>query len=191
MQYHIEHHMFPAVPFHALRKLHAKIEKQLPAPHANLFAAYKDIVSVVIRQRRVSQFHITPLLPEAPPASKEGSEGKAAIAAEILASGESRWVPVPGGAGLGPGAAMPFRYADRTYAIYRLADGFFATDGKCTHSGTILAKGLVIDDQIECPAHQGRFDIRSGKATLAPAGADLRTYAAKVEDGVLRIELKG
>jgi fatty acid desaturase/nitrite reductase/ring-hydroxylating ferredoxin subunit len=190
MQYHIEHHMFPAVPFHSLRRLHAKVERQLPAPHSNLFAAYKDILSVVMRQQKESRFHITPLLPVAPPASREANGDRAPID-EILASGESRWVPVPGGAKLGPGDAMPFRYADRTYAIYRLADGFFATDGKCTHSGAILAKGLVIDDQIECPAHQGRFDIRSGKATLAPAGADLRTYAAKVEDGVLLIELKG
>jgi 3-phenylpropionate/trans-cinnamate dioxygenase ferredoxin subunit len=78
---------------------------------------------------------------------------------------------------------MRFDHAGRTYAIYRLADEVYATDGLCTHEQVHLADGLVMDHVIECPKHNGRFDIRNGRALGAPACIDLKTYAAKIEDG--------
>jgi len=84
---------------------------------------------------------------------------------------------------------VKFIYDRTLYAVYRLADGFYATSGKCTHAGATLADGFVIDGQIECPAHQGRFDIRTGKATCSPACAHLQTYPTKVENGNVYIGL--
>ena len=53
-----------------------------------------------------------------------------------------------------------FDHGGRTFAIYRLDDDeYFATDGLCTHEQVHLADGLVMDDIIECPKHNGRFDI--------------------------------
>ena len=59
--------------------------------------------------------------------------------------------------------------------------GFYATDGFCTHEEEILADGLVLGEIIECPRHQGRFHIPSGKAKSGPVCVDLRTYPTKVE----------
>ena len=42
---------------------------------------------------------------------------------------------------------------------------------------------------IECPLHQGTFDICTGKALTAPAYDDLRTYPVKVEDGTVYIRI--
>jgi 3-phenylpropionate/trans-cinnamate dioxygenase ferredoxin subunit len=79
---------------------------------------------------------------------------------------------------------IPFDYAGRAYAIYRSPDGeFFASDGRCTHEETHLAGGVVLDDIIECPKHNGRFNYRTGQAKGAPVIVDLRTYPVKVEDG--------
>ena len=70
-------------------------------------------------------------------------------------------------------------------ALYRLSNEVFATSGICTHALALLSEGFVEDGRIECPLHQGQFDIRSGKALCAPATEDLRTYAVKLEgDGV-------
>jgi fatty acid desaturase len=52
MNYHIEHHMFPMVPFYALPELHERIKDQCPAPYANLRAAYAEIIPALLRQRR-------------------------------------------------------------------------------------------------------------------------------------------
>lgn len=75
-----------------------------------------------------------------------------------------------------------FDHGGRTFAVYRTAAGeVFATDGLCTHERAHLAGGLVMGDIIECPKHNGRFDIRTGKARRAPACIDLKTYPAKIE----------
>ena len=62
-----------------------------------------------------------------------------------------------------------FDHAGKTYAIYRSPDDeFFATDGLCTHEKVHLADGLVMDDIIECPKHNGRFNYKTGDAKGAP-----------------------
>ena len=80
-------------------------------------------------------------------------------------------------------------HGGRTFAIYHTERGFFATDGLCTHEDAHLADGLVFGTVIECPLHQGTFDVITGKALTAPAWEDLRTYPVKVEDGTLYIRL--
>jgi|SRR5271155_2554699 len=85
---------------------------------------------------------------------------------------------------------MRFDYGDRTFAIYRTTDDkFFATDGLCTHARVHLAGGLVMDNLIECPKHNGRFDFTNGKAKGAPVCVDLKTYPTKVEAGEVFIRL--
>ena len=83
---------------------------------------------------------------------------------------------------------MGFDYGDNTYAVYRtMGDKIFATDGLCTHEQQHLAEGIVIDDIIECPLHQGRFHIPTGKAKGAPVCIDLKTYPTRVDDGEVYI----
>ena len=78
------------------------------------------------------------------------------------------------------------------YAIYRsLEDEYYATDGRCTHEGTLLADGLVMDNIIECPKHNGRFDYRTGEGKGAPICVDLATYPVKVEGGVVYVDVAG
>jgi|TARA_B110000093_G_C12866665_1_gene365776 3-phenylpropionate/trans-cinnamate dioxygenase ferredoxin subunit len=82
-----------------------------------------------------------------------------------------------------------FDVAERTFAVYRAADGdVFATDGLCTHEQVHLADGLVIDDTIECPKHNGRFNYQTGAALRAPVCDALATYPARLTNG--RIEIK-
>ncbi len=84
-----------------------------------------------------------------------------------------------------------FEYRGEKYGVYHTPSGFYATDGVCTHEAADLAMGLVIDDIIECPKHQGRFHIPTGKAKGAPACVDLKTYPVKVADGMVFIDLPG
>jgi len=78
----------------------------------------------------------------------------------------------------------------RTFAIYRSADNnFFATDGLCSHEHVHLADGLVMDDIIECPKHNGRFNYKTGKALGAPVCVDLKTWPVKVENGSVFIAI--
>ena len=84
---------------------------------------------------------------------------------------------------------LRFDHEKKTYCIYHIKEGFFATDGMCTHENVHLEDGLVMDDEIECPMHQGIFNIKSGKVIQNPPCEDLKTYSTKVEDGKVYIEI--
>jgi 3-phenylpropionate/trans-cinnamate dioxygenase ferredoxin subunit len=85
---------------------------------------------------------------------------------------------------------LRFDHGGRTYAIYRSPEGdYFATDGLCTHEKIHLADGFVMDDIIECPKHNGRFNYKTGEARGAPVCVNLGTYPVKVEDGRVFIGL--
>lgn len=83
-----------------------------------------------------------------------------------------------------------FDYGDRTFAIYRTDKGdFYASDGYCTHEKFHLSNGLVMGNVIECPKHNGRFDVVTGQAKRAPVCVDLRTYRVKVEADKVYIQI--
>lgn len=85
---------------------------------------------------------------------------------------------------------MRFDHAGRTFAVYRAPDGTpFATDGLCTHEQVHLSDGLVMGDQIECPKHNGRFNIRTGAALRAPVCVNLKTWPARMANGQIEIEV--
>ena len=89
-----------------------------------------------------------------------------------------------------PEDVIRFDRGDRTFAVYRAEDGTpFATDGLCTHEQVHLADGLVLGDEIECPMHNGRFNIRTGAALRAPVCVALATYPARIRDGRIEIEI--
>ncbi len=85
---------------------------------------------------------------------------------------------------------IAFDHGDRTFAIYRSAEGeFHATDGLCTHEQVHLADGLVMGDIIECPMHNGRFNYKTGEAKGAPVCVNLATYPVRIEAGRVLIDI--
>jgi 3-phenylpropionate/trans-cinnamate dioxygenase ferredoxin subunit len=77
----------------------------------------------------------------------------------------------------------------KIYAIYYIASGYYATDGLCSHEQASLIDGYVSEDFVECPKHNARFHIPTGKALKRPACIDIKTYAVKEQDGVIFIGL--
>jgi len=67
MNYHVEHHIFPTVPYHALPALHEELKDYLPPPYPSTWAAYKELVPALARQLREPDFWVHRPLPEAEP----------------------------------------------------------------------------------------------------------------------------
>jgi fatty acid desaturase len=68
MNYHVEHHMFPMVPFHALPQLHEAVRDDMPVPCRSTLAAYLEIIPALLRQRREPAYTVRrPLPPGATP----------------------------------------------------------------------------------------------------------------------------
>jgi naphthalene 1,2-dioxygenase ferredoxin component len=87
------------------------------------------------------------------------------------------------------GDVIPLVLAGRDLAIYGIDGAVHATDNTCTHGLARLCEGFLEGFEIECPMHQGRFDVRTGAPTCAPAAVPIRVYATKVEAGQVFIAL--
>ena len=81
-----------------------------------------------------------------------------------------------------------FDHGDKTFCVYRIEDGYFATDGMCTHEDVHLEDGLVSGEEIECPMHMGVFNIKTGKVVMDPPCKDLKTFKVKEENFKIYIE---
>jgi naphthalene 1,2-dioxygenase system ferredoxin subunit len=74
-------------------------------------------------------------------------------------------------------------------ALYFVEGEYFATDDFCTHGQALLSEGYLEDYAIECPLHQGTFDVRTGEPTAAPCTVAVKSYPVKVEDGVIHVAM--
>ena len=75
----------------------------------------------------------------------------------------------------------------REYAIYQVEGKIFVTDNWCTHGQARLSEGFLIDHCIECPFHQGQFDVRTGQPLCEPVTEAIRCYPVRIEDGQIFI----
>ena len=75
MNYHVEHHMFPMVPYHALPELHRELKGDMPKPYASLIAAYREIIPAILRQVKDPAYFVKRELPaSAKPFSNAASQ---------------------------------------------------------------------------------------------------------------------
>ena len=71
----------------------------------------------------------------------------------------------------------------REVALYGVDGEVYATDNVCTHGQARLCEGFLEGHEIECPLHQGKFDVRTGAPTCAPVTEAIRSYPVKIEGG--------
>ena len=186
MNYHVEHHMFPMVPYHQLPRLHAVIRDDCPAPYASLTAAYREIIPALLRQVREPGWYVRRRLP--PTARPVGTRPTAVAIVTTRADEHDGWVDVCASARLKTEDVLRVDHERHTYAIYRTASGrVYATDGICTHGNAHLADGMVSGSIVECTRHNGRFDVVSGEPRRLPACIALRTHAVTEEAGRIRL----
>ncbi len=185
MNYHVEHHMFPLVPYHALPKLHDAVKDDMPEPYPSLFAAWKEIIPAVLKQVKDPTYHVKRKLP---PSKEHSQESGHRSDASPDAAG---WLEICAGADLGPEDVIRFDHGKKTFALCRDAEGLlYATDGVCTHGNTHLSDGLVKGKIIECPKHNGRFNLADGSPARAPVCRGLATYPIEERNGRIRLNIQ-
>jgi len=74
-------------------------------------------------------------------------------------------------------------------AVFRVGDELFALHDLCTHERVPLSEGFVEDGCVECPLHQGLFDLRTGAARKAPCVTPVQAYPVQVAEGRVLIQV--
>ena len=84
-------------------------------------------------------------------------------------------------ASVSPNDVVRFDAPDATFAIVKLEDGRCSViDGLCTHGKAHLAEGFVDGKTIECPKHNGRFNVLTGEPVASPVRVATNVYETRV-----------
>ena len=183
MNYHVEHHMFPAVPYRALPELHDEISEQLPMAAPSTLAAYREIFRAIRHQSKDPTWELDRNVPDVQAAS-----GQIVQAFNWLET--DGWLDV-GRDDLGAGELRSVVVGDTDCVIARTEDGTLcAVARRCTHGEADLGAGLVVQNEIECPKHNGRFSLTTGAPTRRPVQEPLRTFPIRSKNGRMQMEVQ-
>jgi len=100
---------------------------------------------------------------------------------------EKRWHDVIAISELEIGDVTPTRLGKRELAVYDGPDGIYVSVAHCSHSGADLRDGYFDGYIIECPLHQGCFDIRDGSPKGAPVTRPMKVFETQVVAGMVQI----
>jgi NAD(P)H-dependent nitrite reductase small subunit len=78
------------------------------------------------------------------------------------------------------GSSRCVEVAGKRIALFRLGDTFYAIEDACPHADGPLSEGSVEGEEVECPWHGSRFNLRTGEVTGPPADEDVATYRVRV-----------
>lgn len=100
---------------------------------------------------------------------------------------EKSWQKLIAVADLEAGDVTPVTIGTRELAVFDAKDGVFVSMSRCTHGGADLCDGYFDGTYIECPLHQGLFDVRTGDAKAVPARVPLRMIKSRIVEGQVEI----
>jgi 3-phenylpropionate/trans-cinnamate dioxygenase ferredoxin subunit len=98
------------------------------------------------------------------------------------------WLPVAPATSIAPGDYSQTEVDGLIVAVFNVDGQFFAIEDQCTHDGGGLAGGAIDHCQIVCPRHGARFSLRTGEALTPPAYEPIKTFAVRVNNGIVEIE---
>ncbi len=102
---------------------------------------------------------------------------------------EKPWRDIIAVSALEKGWVTRVEIGPRKLAIYDTPSGIFASLALCNHGGADLCDGYFDGHVIECPLHQGAFDVRDGMPFGAPATKPMRVFETRVTNGMVQVRM--
>ena len=102
---------------------------------------------------------------------------------------ESSWIDAASEAEVPEDDVIGLQVGEHNIALYKVDGSVFATDNICTHGHARLCDGFLDGHEIECPLHQGKFDVRNGSPTCAPVTEPLKCYPARIDRGRVFLQM--
>src|SRR5689334_23328640 len=87
------------------------------------------------------------------------------------------------------GEPLGVRLGGLSVGLYRVGERCYAVHDVCTHEYALLSKGYQEGAVVECPLHQARFDVATGRCLALPATRDLATFEVRLEGDDVLVKL--
>jgi 3-phenylpropionate/trans-cinnamate dioxygenase ferredoxin subunit len=85
------------------------------------------------------------------------------------------------------GQVKTFAANGHRIALCNVEGTYFATQDLCTHDGGPLGEGELLGDEIECPRHGGRFNVKTGEVTALPPMFPIKTFPVRVNGEEIQV----
>jgi nitrite reductase (NADH) small subunit len=103
---------------------------------------------------------------------------------------DSSWIRITATGNIPLREGRAIRLGTREIAVFNLGDRFLAIDNRCPHEGGPLCDGIVTGASVVCPLHAWKISLETGVVERPGAAAPcLRTYPARVEDGIVLLQI--
>jgi nitrite reductase (NADH) small subunit len=102
---------------------------------------------------------------------------------------DRRWIRITACDNIPPREGRAAIVGDREIALFNLGDRFLAVDNRCPHRGGPLCDGIVTGTAVVCPLHAWKVSLDTGAVQRPASDACIKTYATRIEDGVVLVEL--
>ena len=99
------------------------------------------------------------------------------------------WIKVAKIADIPEGEIHTLSAGGKKLALAHIGSEIFAIDDTCTHAQCSLGEGSLVGQEVECPCHGSRFDVKSGAVRFLPATVPITTYPVKVEGEDILVEI--
>jgi naphthalene 1,2-dioxygenase ferredoxin component len=101
------------------------------------------------------------------------------------------WVTVAEQGAVNEGEMKGVTVGGQEIALYNLKGEIYATDNLCSHAFAFLSDGWLDGEEVECPLHAGRFEIKTGKGLGPPIPCDIKSFPVRIENGQIQVKLGG
>lgn len=101
----------------------------------------------------------------------------------------SRYVEVAKKSQIPEGDSIGVEIEGKLLALVNLGDEIYALEDTCPHEAGPLSDGQIIGEDIECPWHRSRFNIKTGRVTRDPAVEDVMTYKVRLVGDAVEVEI--
>ena len=82
---------------------------------------------------------------------------------------------------LEPGAKKRVYVGEQRVMLANVDGAFYALHDLCPHALAVMSAGWLDGDEIVCPLHAARFNVKTGQVLSAPAEEDMTVFAVKIE----------
>jgi len=88
-----------------------------------------------------------------------------------------------------PGRVKVVEIKDEDVALCNVEGQIYAVADICTHDGGSLGAGHLLGDEIECPRHGARFNVRTGEVKTLPAIIPIPAFEVKIEGDDIYVDV--
>lgn len=101
----------------------------------------------------------------------------------------SKFVKVATKSEIADQSAKLLEIGDKRIALFNVGGRFYALDDTCPHADGPLSEGSIEGEEVECPWHGSRFNIKTGAVTAPPAVENVARYNVRVTGDDIEVEV--